>query len=222
MPGSPAASRSTRHRGSITQDARIIGERNVELFKPLAEYAREQMRELPTGQAAERRRRSFAMRTFSLAVVLSVASVLHAQPPKGAAPKADKAFDDITQRQIKKLIGNGEGMTKIEGSDNKDNKIPQGTILLYVTNENRYGKLKILEYGYNLTIRWVTYDNDGGVFAKGDRLVVKGTWNYDLDYGVEGDEGKSRVDFWWEQVDETNRFWIGQNGAAFLVYEPKK
>ena len=162
------------------------------------------------------------MRTFSLAFVLAVASVLHAQPPKGDGPKADKPFDDITPRQIKELVDEGKTMAKLDGSDNKDNKIRPGTILIYVTNEKRYGKLKILEYGYNLTIQWVTYDKDGNVFSKRDHAVVKGTWEYDLDYGVEGDKGKSKVDFWWEQVDETNRFWIGQNGAAFLVYEPKK
>jgi hypothetical protein len=169
------------------------------------------------------------MRAVCLAAVLFAASIVYAQQPRQDAlkskkgdSKADKAFEAITAKQIKDLIANGHGMTKINGSENKDNQIPQGTILVYVTNEKRYGKLKILEYGYNLTIKWVTYDKDGGVFSKGDHLIVKGTWSYDLDYGVEGGKGKSKVDFWWEQVDKTERFWTAKNGAAFALYEEKK
>jgi hypothetical protein len=160
------------------------------------------------------------MRSFSLAIVLSVASFLPAQPPKGHATKDDKVFDDITPKQIKELVQQGQPMTKINGSNSKDNTIPQGTILLFVTNEKRYGKLKILKYGYNLTIRWVTYDKDGNVFSssKRDHAVVKGTWEYDLDYGVEGNKGKSKVDFWWEQVDKKHRFLTAKNGAAFVFY----
>jgi hypothetical protein len=162
------------------------------------------------------------MRTFCLAVVLFVASVLHAQPRKEDAPKADRAFDAITPSQIRELVNKGPRMTRINGSNNRDNQIPPGTVLLYVTNEKRYGKLKVLEYGYNLIIRWVTYDKDGRVFSKGDRLIVKGTWNYDLDYGVGGYKGKSKVDFWWEQVDKTHRFWVAKNGATFVLYDVKK
>jgi hypothetical protein len=162
------------------------------------------------------------MRTFSLAVVLFLASVPYARPQKGPSPKGDKVFDAITPGQIKELINRGKPKTKINGSNNVDNMIPQGTILLYVTNEHRYGKLRILKYGYNLTIQWVTYDKDGNVFSKRDHAVVKGTWEYDLDYGVEGDKGKSKVDFWWEQVNKTHRFLIAKNGAAFVIYHVKK
>jgi hypothetical protein len=162
------------------------------------------------------------MGSFTLVSALAVASVLHTPAPKFDPPKPEKIFNDMTPKQIKALVDNGKTTPKIDGSDNKNNQLPAGTILLYVTDEKRYGKLQILEYGYDLTIRWVTYDKDGGVFAKGDRLIVKGTWTYDLDYGVEGDGGGSKADFWWEQVDRTNRFWVGTNGAVFLVYVPKK
>ncbi len=113
--------------------------------------------------------------------------------------------------------------TGINGSDDKSNQIPQGSILIYVTDEGRYGKLKILKYGYDLTIKWVTYDKDASVFNRGDQLQVKGTWLYDLDYGVEGEKGRSKADFWWEQVkSNTIRYFVSRNSAGFLLYDVKK
>ena len=46
----------------------------------------------------------------------------------------------------------------IDGSNLAYNQIPQGTVVAYRTNEGRLGKLIIDEYGYNLTIRWVTFE----------------------------------------------------------------
>jgi hypothetical protein len=148
---------------------------------------------------------------------------LHGQPAKGNNPKRDARFDTITLAQIKKSVDNARkaGETRIDGSDNKNNRIPTGTILCYVTSDNRFGKLEVLEYGYNLAIKWVTYAKDGGVLSEGDRLVVRGTWPCDLDYGVEGNKGKSKPDFWWEQVDGTVRYLAFRNGAVFTVYPPK-
>ena len=48
--------------------------------------------------------------------------------------------------------------TRIDGSDNANNRIPPGTVVAFKTNEGRLGKLIVDEYGYNLTIRWRTYD----------------------------------------------------------------
>lgn len=47
---------------------------------------------------------------------------------------------------------------KIDGSDNANNRIPAGTVVAFKTNEGRLGKFIVDEYGYNLTIRWRTYD----------------------------------------------------------------
>jgi hypothetical protein len=47
---------------------------------------------------------------------------------------------------------------KIDGSNNASNRIPPGTVVAYKTNEGRLGKFIVDEYGYNLTIRWRTYD----------------------------------------------------------------
>ena len=171
------------------------------------------------------------MRAYVLATVLFMIPALHGQPAKGDNQR-DAPFDTITLKQIKESVDNARkaGETRIDGSDNKNNRIPKGTILCYVTSDNRYGKLEVLEYDYNLAIKWVTYAEDGrrrsgprsrGVFSEGDRLVVRGTWTCDLDYGVGGNEGKSKPDFWWQQVDGTVRYLVFRNGAVFTVYPPK-
>ncbi len=41
----------------------------------------------------------------------------------------------------------------------KSRRLPQGTVIAYRTNEGRYGKLRVEEYGQDLTIRWTTYPN---------------------------------------------------------------
>lgn len=46
---------------------------------------------------------------------------------------------------------------KIDASDASSNNIPTNTVVAYRTSEGRLGKFLIVNYGYNLTIRWVTY-----------------------------------------------------------------
>jgi hypothetical protein len=163
--------------------------------------------------------------THVLAAVLFLVPALPAQPPKGDGPQGDKPFDDVTLEQIKASVEEAKkgGADKIDGSDTKDNRIPNGTVLCYITSDKRYGKLKVVEYGYDLAVKWVTYDGKGGVFSKGDKLVVRGTWSCDLDAGVEGDPAApAKDDFWWEQVDQAVRRLVFRNGAVFAVYSPKK
>jgi hypothetical protein len=47
---------------------------------------------------------------------------------------------------------------KIDASNQTYNQIPQRTVVAYKTNEGRFGKLIVDEYGYNLTIRWMTFE----------------------------------------------------------------
>lgn len=126
----------------------------------------------------------------------------------------DTTFDNITLADIKLISLSSD---KINGSDSQDNQIPADTVLVYQSNEGRYGKMKILSYGYNLTIKWVTYNSDGSVFSNGENLLIKGTWNYDMDYGIEETSSSSLADFWWEQVDSTIRYIVPKNSAKFSI-----
>lgn len=47
---------------------------------------------------------------------------------------------------------------RIDASNLTYNQIPQRTVVAYKTNEGRFGKLIVDEYGYNLTIRWMTFE----------------------------------------------------------------
>lgn len=123
-------------------------------------------------------------------------------------------FDDIHLKHIKSVPLSSN---QIIGSDNTNNQIPAGTILLFRTNEGRYGKLLIQEIGYNLTLDWVTYNIDGTVHSSGENLIIHGTSSAELDEGIETSWTDSN-DFWWEMVTSEERYLTPHNGAAFYVY----
>lgn len=119
-------------------------------------------------------------------------------------------FEDITAKPMTSV--------RINGSNNAANQIPAGTILVYKTSEGRYGKFQVRAYGYNLGIDFVTYNKDGSVFKKGENLVIRGTWHADLDLGAEVKMGNT-ADFWWEQVNKTERYLVPMNNTQMAVYK---
>ena len=141
-----------------------------------------------------------------------------AESSQAYTQKADDIYDNLTVQDIKDILGNWDkNQNKINGSDDADNQIPAGTVIVYVTSDKNYGKLKILKYGYNLTVGWTTYSPDGSVISNAGKLLIMGTCTYDLDYGSQGKMGMSKVDFWWEQVDQKIRYLVPQNGAMFAL-----
>lgn len=56
------------------------------------------------------------------------------------------------------LVGLSYSNTKINASATSANRIPAGTIVAYQTSEGRYGAFQVVTYGYNLSIRWLTYN----------------------------------------------------------------
>jgi hypothetical protein len=132
--------------------------------------------------------------------------------------KADDIYDNLTVQDIKDILEKWDkNQNRINGSDDADNQMPAGTVIAYVTSDKNYGKLRILKHGYNLTVGWTTYSPDGSVTSKAGKLLIMGTWSYDLDYGSQGKYGMSKVDFWWEQVDLKTRYLVPQNGAMFAL-----
>jgi len=63
-------------------------------------------------------------------------------------------FDSITFQQLQQLPYSSDS---IDGSDTSKNRLPAGTVVAAITNQGRYSKFQIVEYGYDLRIRWVTY-----------------------------------------------------------------
>jgi hypothetical protein len=107
--------------------------------------------------------------------------------------------------------------TKINGSANARNQIPAGTVLTYRTNAGNLGKMQINRYGYNLRVRWVTYRPNGTVLSRGKNLLIRGTYNYDLDLGVQAGQNDPTTDLWWEQVTQKRRYLHAMNGASFTI-----
>ena len=52
------------------------------------------------------------------------------------------------------------GTTPINGSNNASNKLVTGDVFAVLTNQGNYSKVKVVSYGYDMTIQWVTYKLD--------------------------------------------------------------
>jgi hypothetical protein len=65
-------------------------------------------------------------------------------------------FDALTIQQLQQLT---YSKAPINGSIDvlSNNLLYKGSVFAVLTNSGNYAKVQILEYGYNLTIRWVTY-----------------------------------------------------------------
>ena len=100
------------------------------------------------------------MNAKMLCMLLAIGPALPGQQARGEEV-ADQ-FEQITLRQIQDTLKPIEKPPReIDGSNNDQNKIPAGTIIVYQTNAGNLGKAIILAYGYNLTMRWATYRPDG-------------------------------------------------------------
>ena len=149
------------------------------------------------------------MRKIFLAAMLFFATM--AIPPCSSAVAVP--FDSITWALIStRYIAD----TIIDGSNNVNNAIPTGAIVLYKTKTGRFGKLKVLSYGYNLWLRIVTYNNDGSVFAHADSVQIEGTWFCDLDSAIES--SSPLADFQWEIENATIRQITARNPVKLLLY----
>ena len=127
------------------------------------------------------------------------------------ASAQNNRFEAIRLTEIKSA---SLSSVRIDGSNNTSNKIPDGTIILYKTNEGRYGKLLIKKYGRSLRMKWTTYNSQGRVHRRGNDLVVRSSYSCDLDAGK---ESRASGDFWWHHITSVERFFTPQNGAQFAV-----
>lgn len=97
-----------------------------------------------------------------------------------------------------------------------------GTIILFATSDGNLGKMEFLDIdkndNYKLTIKYVTYNNNGSVHSKSDHLEIEGTYTCDLDKGTTEDVIHSAVDFSLGRTDNTNTvLWPGEE-SMLRVY----
>jgi hypothetical protein len=155
----------------------------------------------------------FALLAGFCALLMALAATAALSASGGTTQQnRQNVFSAITRSNISDV------QTRLNGSANARNQIPAGTVLTYKTSTGNLGKIQILRYGYNLRARWVTYKPDGTVLSSGNNLLIRGTYTYDLDRGV---QSKS-ADLWWEQVTSTTRYLVAMNGASFTIasYNP--
>jgi hypothetical protein len=63
-------------------------------------------------------------------------------------------FFSITPQTLEGLT---YSTTAITGNNDPSNKLVPGDVFAVITNQGNYAKVKVISYGYNLQIQWVTY-----------------------------------------------------------------
>jgi hypothetical protein len=65
-------------------------------------------------------------------------------------------FDAITRLQLRQLTA--YSTTPIYAHDNSANQLINGDVFAVLTQDGNYAKVKVLNYGYDITLQWVTFD----------------------------------------------------------------
>lgn len=126
-----------------------------------------------------------------------------------ANPYISADFTAIDKDDIAAAAVTGDSIS----GDDDDNQLTPGSIILCHTSQGRFTKLLIESWGYDLGLRWATYDADGSLYSSGTGLLITGTWACDLDEGL---EAEADCDFRWDQFTGTERSLTPHNGAKFI------
>lgn len=127
-----------------------------------------------------------------------------------------KDFSDISQRDIECSSLKNE---KIYGSDD-NSQLETGTIILYQTSEDRYGKLEVTmlsEDKKTITAKVKTLNDEGRTYKYSQEFVLRPSYNYDLDEIKEVPHGEA--DFYWTQESDTVRYLYPVQDTKFIVYK---
>ena len=133
-------------------------------------------------------------------------------------PFSEIGFDDINA--VESLLSN----SPIEATNKAGFLLKPNDILLFVTNEGRFGKLKIVSYdlasNYDMRIDATVYKADKSILGNAESLLIHGTWLADLDVPKEATiaEYPTKGDFKLERVSDTDSNIEPYNGAKFYKY----
>ncbi|BAX79637.1 hypothetical protein ALGA_1251 [Labilibaculum antarcticum] len=99
--------------------------------------------------------------------------------------------------------------------------LQNGTTIIYGTSDGYLGKMEVLDVdqndNYKLTVRYVTYDDNGSVHSKSDHLEIGGTYTCDLDKGKTEDLISSEEDFWLNRSDDKSTTIVQSENTGFYV-----
>jgi hypothetical protein len=133
--------------------------------------------------------------------------VLRQLSPQGVAglvSLGQVSFDALTAPD---LAGEAYGQAAIPGNATGQNELLPGSTFAVHTGAGNYAKVQVVEYGYNLTLKWVTYSPAGSppqpTVVSSGQGVLRGTWLFNFDEGAESAD--MNADVWWEQQTATER-----------------
>lgn len=108
-------------------------------------------------------------------------------------------FDSLDRNAIDTKMGSLQN-GNIEVANQSGVVLENGTTIIYGTSDGNLGKMEVLDVdqndNYKLTIKYITYNNDGSVHSESDHLEIGGTYTCDLDKGRTEDLISSEEDFW--------------------------
>ena len=84
-------------------------------------------------------------------------AVVRDMAPQGSARIVNLGvvdFNSLTPASLKSLP---YSTTPIDGNNDATNKLVTGDVFAVLTNQGNYAKVKVVNYGYNLQIQWVTF-----------------------------------------------------------------
>ena len=100
---------------------------------------------------------------------------------------------------------------KINISRDEKRMLNDGDILIYLTDEDRLGKMLILELDNKrsgiLLFDFVTYDKDGKILVEKKEIKLQASYIFDFDKGIipEKIEG---VELWWHNIDDMEMYLV--------------
>lgn len=138
-------------------------------------------------------------------------SVIQQQKSKSQGTAQGLRYDDVSLSDIK------EERFSSNMAFNLNQPGSGSLLILYRTNEGRYGKFEFLNRDYNkLYIRWTTYNADGSVYSGANiNLAIPLKGGCDLDMGSINAEG---ADFIWDNRGTNYDCYLeSRNGSAFSI-----
>lgn len=133
-------------------------------------------------------------------------------------PTPDVSFEKLTFEQIK---GNESEMKTdpIQLKKDGDFLLKTGQIIIFKTNQDRYGKLLLTKIvpDEKLTFKGVCYNADGSVHNNTESFELESSYLVDLDI-FKSINGTGEEDLWYNNAD-VNQFLRPQNKARVALFK---
>jgi hypothetical protein len=128
--------------------------------------------------------------------------------PQGVAGLVSLAQVNFDALAADDLAHEAYGSAAIPGNASGQNALLPSQAFAVHTGAGNYAKVQVIDYGYDLTLRWVTYAPPapppaGAAVISSGQGVLRGTWLFNFDEGAESSD--MSADVWWEQQTATER-----------------